>query len=154
MMKGLTTLWKGLLQISQLNITSVCRRIPPSFERREGKGKVILQDISENSITTFEKGQWQGVHAKETVAFTNVFRWQVDWEKERLSLEHLRFGTDRPVFLFYLIPVEDHLLKSLEPHECKEDTYFGSVLFDDHYIHLNWRVVGPKKNETTQMVYS
>ncbi len=146
-------LWKRLKEVSGLEYTSTCRKIPPSYDRRKGAGKVITKENGDEVITFFEKGKWRGVQASSEVAFTNVFRWRFDAQKNRISLEHLRFGLENPVFIFHLTPIGENLLKSLSPHECKEDTYFGSVLFDEHYIHLNWRIVGPKKNEMVSMTY-
>ena len=140
--------------MSSFESVANCRKIPPSYEPRKGKGQVILQDSSPDTVTFFEKGVWRGVQTKDEIAFTNVFRWKLDSENGNLSLEHLRFGIERPVFLFTLTPIEEHLFKSLKPHECKEDAYYGSVLFDAHYIHLNWRIMGPMKNEMVSVVYS
>jgi len=55
--------------------------------------------------------------------------------------------------LFHLNFIGDKSLRSLQPHECKEDTYMGSVLFDKHFVHLDWRIIGPKKNEIIRLVY-
>ncbi|NGX60000.1 MAG: hypothetical protein KR126chlam3_01161 [Chlamydiae bacterium] len=146
--------WKQLSAVNKLEFTSQCRKIPPSFESRKGIGEVKIQDKGEDEITFFEKGKWQGIHSKSEVAFTNVFRWRLNPKTGLISLDHLRLGTNRPVFLFTLSLVDGNLFKTLQPHECKEDTYFGSVLFDKHYIQLNWRIVGPKKNELLSVVYS
>ena len=150
-METIFSFWKRLSEVKSLKIISQCRQIPPTYEKRQGCAQVILEKSSDNTIIFFEKGGWQ---ESVSLAFTNVFRWTLDEELKQIKLEHLRFGAKHPVFLFSLIPVEKNLLKSLQPHECKEDTYFGSVLFDDHFIHLNWKVLGPRKNELTEMVYS
>lgn len=105
-------------------------------------------------MTFFEKGISRGVHTGNEIAFTNIFRWRLEAENHTICLEHLRFGIEKPVFLFQLIPIEEHLFKSLKPHECKEDVYYGSVLYDEHYVHLNWRIIGPRKNEMLTTVYS
>ena len=147
-------LWKQLGAIKKLEFTSQCRKIPPSYEPRKGVGEVKIQEKTEEIITFFEKGRWQGIHSKNERAFTNVFRWCLNPKTELISLEHLRFGKERPVFLFTLTAVDQNLLKSLPSHECKEDTYFGSVLFDHHYVHLNWRILGPNKNELLSVVYT
>jgi hypothetical protein len=147
-------LWHQLNKITKLESTALCRRIPPSYEKREGRGEVILQDKSNESLIFFEKGKWQNVHSKKEIPFTNVFRWHLAPETGLISLEHLRFGIERPVFLFSLTQVDDNFFKSLKPHEYKEDAYFGSILFDEHYIHLNWRILGPKKNVTLSIIYS
>jgi hypothetical protein len=71
-----------------------------------------------------------------------------------ITLEHLRFGIKHPVYLFTLVPQDEKTLESQEPHICKEDSYFGKVRCDNHFIQLNWRVIGPKKNEEIDYLYT
>lgn len=149
-MDTILAFWNRLSQVSSLQIHSQCRQIPPTYDRRQGAASVVIEKPDDNTIVFFEKGKWE---TNAQLAFTNVFRWTLEDHLEHIDLEHLRFGDNHPVFLFSLVPVEKNLLKSLKPHECKEDNYYGSVLFDDHFVHLNWKVLGPKKNELTQMVY-
>lgn len=145
--------WQRLGEISKLEFASQCRKIPPTFEQRKGEGVVSIRDPNSETMTFFEKGKWSSIQNKEQMAFTNILRWRLDPKKEKIYLEHLRMGVDHPIHLLTFTQVEDHLFKSLDPHQCKEDTYFGSVLFDDHYIHLNWRILGPKKNKLMSVVY-
>ncbi len=146
-------LWEQLNKITKLEFTAQCRKIPPTFEQRKGVGKVDVRDPNSETITFFEKGKWSSVQGKELTGFTNVIRWRLDKREEILHLDHLRMGVDQPVPLLSLEQVEKNLFKSLGPHQCKEDTYFGSVLFDEHFIHLHWRIIGPKKNELQSIVY-
>lgn len=146
-------LWDKLGTITKMESLAKCRSIPPSYEPRKGQGEVVAQKKEEGVITFFEKGKWTGVHSKEQVAYTNLFRWSLNPSSGEITLGHLRFGTKHPVILLTLAQVEKHLYKSLHPHECKEDTYTASVLFDDHFVHLHWRVIGPKKNEHLAIVY-
>lgn len=153
MSKQLEKFWKKLTEIRAFEFSSTCRMTPPSYSSRRGRGEVIVQNQEKERIVFFEKGRWKS-SPQEEVSFSNVFRWGIDRKQSLISLEHLRFGVTRPVFIFYLMPVEENLLKSREPHECKEDTYFGSVLYDDHFIHLNWRIIGPTKNELICQYYT
>ena len=139
--------WMQLKKITTLELTTICRKIPPSFEKRVGKAKVIIQSQGDEEITFFEKGTWEGVQSRNKTAFTNVYCWQIDREKGVLSLSSLRLGVERPLLLFTLIPLETHFYKSLGPHECNEDTYAATLQHDDHFIALDWHVTGPKKNE-------
>lgn len=145
-------LFDRLRQIESFEAHCHCRNIPPRFEGRKGSGQVVVSKQSPDSLVFFEKGKWVFVHSKTEIAFTNILRWTVKGDGE-IDLEHLRYGHDNPIFLFSLSQVNQNLFKSLKPFECKEDTYMGSVLFDQHYIHLNWQITGPKKRENLTMIY-
>jgi len=107
----------------------------------------------EEALTFFEKGYWKGVSSKNEIPFSNALRWIIEPKTRVITLEHLRFGKERPVRLFSLSQVGENLFKSIDPYECKEDTYRGCVLFDDHYVQLSWQITGPKKNESLSVVY-
>jgi len=131
---------------------STCRQIPPTFEPRKGVASVTV--FSEgDSVTLFERGTWLSVHSREEITYTNTLRFRFFQKSRKIALEHLRYGKNRPVLLFELEQVGPFTYRSLLPHMCKEDTYTGSVLFDQHYIHLDWQVVGPKKNTSLRAVY-
>lgn len=146
-------LWDIFKSIRQMEFTAKCRRIPPSFETRKGNGQVILEQPTEDTLILFEKGNWKAIQSETSIAFTNVFRWRLEKLQKSIALEHLRFGKNRPVFLFTLVLVEDYLLQSIKPHECKEDTYSGKLLFNTHNIHLQWKITGPQKNEVIETHY-
>lgn len=86
--------------------------------------------------------------------FSNVFPWSLKAESGVITLEHLRFGAQNPVFLFSLIPVDAHTLESLDSHVCNQDSYFGQVRCDKHFVQFNWRIIGPKKNEEIDYLYT
>jgi len=146
-------LWEKLHLVTKFECSAICRRLPPSFEPRKGSGEVKILQQTDETITFFEKGKWQGVHTKKETLFTNVFRFRRD-EKRVITLEHFLLGKDQPQTVFTLTAIEPHLYKSLKPHECEEDTHFGSILFDTHFVQLNWRRVGPQKNELHTVLYS
>lgn len=146
-------LWDTLKSIHQMEFTAKCRQIPPSFETRKGKGKIVLEQPAQDILVFFEKGNWQEIQSEKQVAFTNVFRWRLEEKQRRLSLEHLRFGKNHPIFLFHLVQIGETVFQSIQPHECKEDIYSGKLIFDTHFIHLQWRITGPKKNELIETHY-
>lgn len=118
---------------------------------RYGEGTVAV--IKNGNLLIFnETGTWQGEEGSE-VNFTNVYRWTLDLAGGRVGLEHLRQGASYPVFLFDLIPSSNCTLSALDPHLCKKDTYFGKIDFDSTAICLNWRVIGPRKNEEMNYYY-
>ncbi|MBS0654640.1 MAG: hypothetical protein JSR46_02585, partial [Verrucomicrobia bacterium] len=63
-------------------------------------------------------------------------------------------GIEHPTFLFHLVPTGRNALSSLDAHLCGDDAYFGQIHFDRHSMRLNWRVIGPQKNEEIDYYYS
>lgn len=118
----------------------------------KGKGDVVLSKPEPNRLVFTEKGSWQGKQGGD-VSFSNVFRWTIDRRAGVISLEHLRRGPDHPVFLFHLAPSSKQTLSSVDSHLCEGDTYFGQIHFDRFGLRLNWRVIGPKKNEEINFHY-
>lgn len=119
----------------------------------KGKGDVIVNQPSESLLVFHERGSWQ-IKTNQDINFSNTFRWTLDRSAGVISLEHLRLGPDQPVFLFHLTPTSSHLLASVDSHFCEEDVYLATVPWDHHSIRLNWRVIGPKKNEEMQCSYT
>lgn len=148
-----SSLLEKLQNVRKGELESICRQIPPTFEPRKGISSVTVFS-EEETVTLFERGTWLSVHSREEIAYTNTLRFRFLKDSRRIALEHLRYGKNRPVLLFELDQVGPFAYRSLAPYTCKEDTYTGSVLFDAHYIHLNWQVVGPKKNTSLRAVYT
>lgn len=119
----------------------------------KGQGEVTSTRIGNNLLIFKEKGTWQGKQGID-VNFSNTFRWALDRHAKMVSLEHLRYGFEHPVFLFYLTPSGKHSLSSVTPHICGNDTYFGQIHFDNDKLGLNWKVIGPKKDEELDYDYS
>jgi hypothetical protein len=118
-----------------------------------GKGNVEIKR-AESAILIFnERGSWTSEDHKQ-FEFSNVFRWTFQPEFGSIMLEHLRFGVQNPVFLFSLAPIDAHTLESVDSHVCNGDSYFGQLRFDKHYLQFNWRVIGPKKNEEIDYLYT
>lgn len=119
----------------------------------KGQGEVLINRVDEKTLVFHERGFWQMKQGQD-ISFSNVFRWTLDREAGMISLEHLRHGSDQPVFLFHLAPAGNQLLASVESHLCEEDAYLATVPWDQYGIRLNWRVIGPKKNEEMEYCYS
>jgi hypothetical protein len=117
-----------------------------------GKGQVQAVKKNDNVILFEEQGTWISLEGQE-FAFSNTFRWTLDRFQHLISLEHLRFGEHNPVFLFHLTSVDESTLQSVNSYVCKEDTYLGQVKGGDHFVSLNWRIIGPKKNEEIHYIY-
>lgn len=145
----LLSFWEKLAGVTQLTVHAQTK------EKGDwkGKGAVAIARENPNTLIFNEKGTWRGKEGEE-VSFSNIFRWSLDRTAGVISLEHLRRGAHHPVFLFHLAPSGKHSLSSLDAHLCEGDTYFGQIHFNHHSLRLNWRVIGPKKNEEIDYYYS
>ncbi|KAF3361793.1 Uncharacterized protein PHSC3_001683 [Chlamydiales bacterium STE3] len=119
---------------------------------RKGNGEVIVNKEKRNALVFNEKGVWQSKEGID-ISFSNVFRWTLDRTAGVISLEHLRRGGDNPVFLVHLASSGKHSLTSVDSHRCAEDAYFGKIHFDRSSLRLQWKVIGPKKNEEIDCFY-
>lgn len=149
----LLTFWEKLNNVKQLSFNAMTKSKQELGWDGKGKGEVIITKEGKHILIFNEKGTWQNKQGLE-VNFRNVFRWTLDRQAGIISLEHLRQGPDYPVFLFHLSPSGKQSLSSVDSHLCEGDTYFGQIHFDPYHFHLNWRVIGPKKNEELDYYYS
>lgn len=149
----LLAFWEKLMKVSQLTFLAKSKSKEEKGWNGKGKGEVILTKESANVLIFNEKGTWQDKQGPE-VNFSNVFRWTLDRHAGVISLEHLRRGIDHPVFLFHLAPNSKYSLSSVDSHLCGGDAYFGQIRFDQYSLCLNWRVIGPKKNEEIDYYYT
>lgn len=143
--------WEGLVHTQSLSFTARSQIKQKGGWNGQGSGVVVAQKESESILIFQEKGFWIPDEGKK-IAFTNIYRWTFDLKACRLSLEHLRRGVHHPVFLFDLVPQVDGSLKSIEPHQCKEDVYSGHLFCEPESLKLEWRIIGPKKN--AHLIYS
>jgi hypothetical protein len=140
-----------MLQIFWDQLKSVChvqRKVftfLPQKKELEGEGSVIVSKEENNVLVFEEKGHWLEVCGGK-MAFTNALRWTL--KEDCISLEHLRQGKDRAVFLFDLCCIDENRLESIRPHLCGSDCYSGKVFRRPKKICLEWTVQGPKKQET------
>lgn len=152
-LKVLLNLWDKLSNAKQLKFNAKTKSSEETGWNGKGKGEVIVTKESDSVLVFTEKGTWQGKQGQE-MGFSNIFRWTLDAHAGIVSLEHLRRGYENPVFLFHLAPSSNLSLASVDSHLCGGDTYFGKIFFDRHNLRLNWRVIGPKKNEEIDYYYS
>jgi len=145
--------WEKLMNVKQLAFHAKTKSKDIHGWNGKGKGEVVIMKEGENVLIFHEKGTWLDSQKAE-VGFSNVFRWILDRQAGMISLEHLRRGPEHPVFLFDLAPSGKHSLSSVDSHLCGEDTYFAHIHFDRRTFRLNWRVIGPKKNEEIDYYYS
>ena len=154
-MKNLNTLlefWEKLSSVKKLSFVAHSKSKDNSGWNGRGTGKVSVTKIGTNTLLFNEKGLWKGKDNRD-VSFTNTFQWTLDRISGVISLEHLRHGKENPVFLFRLAPSTMHSLSSIDSHLCDGDSYFGQASFDRYNLKLNWRIIGPKKNEEIEYCY-
>lgn len=149
----LLAFWKQLSQVTQMSFNARSRSKEESGWNGRGRGEVVVSKQGDTILLFHEKGSWKGIDERE-IDFSNVFRWTYDRGAGLISLEHLRRGPDAPVFLFHLAPSGSKSLSSVGSHLCEKDMYFGQIFSDPHALRLNWRVIGPKKNEEIDYYYA
>lgn len=148
----LLAFWEKLKMVKHFTrLASSRSRTDPQWQGK-GRGDVLVAQQSHTVLVFHERGSWE-VPEGSNIDFSNTFRWTIDHTTCMLSLEHLRLGADNPVFLFHLAPSAKNVLSSVESHLCEEDAYMATVPWDNYSIQLNWRVIGPKKNEEMQSCY-
>ncbi|QDT40038.1 hypothetical protein Pan241w_00910 [Gimesia alba] len=147
----LPTLWNRLAAVTSLTFTA------QSFDSGSGwngtgKGTVEIEHSTPESMLFHESGLWTQQAGKE-LHFTNVYRWSAYPDQKRLRLEHLRFGTMHPVYLFELQQITATRWESVEPHVCREDLYSANLSLENALLSLDWTVKGATKNERISYVY-
>jgi hypothetical protein len=115
-----------------------------------GEGVVSVSEPREGVLVFDESGRWHPLRGRAS-RFTNVFRWSL--VGGYLRLEHLRFGQDRPVFLFDLAPGADGIWREISPHECREDCYCATVRVEVDMLIVHWTIYGPRKRESIEYTY-
>lgn len=143
--------WEKLKGVKQLTFHAKTKFKEEKVVDSKGQGEVIISQEG-NTIIFHEKGAWQNKQGSD-VDFSNIFRWTLDRHTGVIALEHLRRGPDQPVFLFHLAPTGPHSLASVDSHLCEGDTYLGQIHFDRYSLRLNWRIIGPKKNDELDYYY-
>jgi hypothetical protein len=144
--------WTRLLSVQGLTFEARSHAAPNTGWNGVGKGVVRVEKVDPRVILFHERGTWTQEKSLQTT-FTNVFRWTADPDARFIRLEHLRFGQDRPVYLFDLVPADVDSLESSEPHICREDLYAARMEFDEQIIQLRWTINGPRKAETISYTY-
>jgi hypothetical protein len=140
--------WDRLRQVRTLSF--IARSAGLTGWNGRGSGMVVVESAGEGVITFAESGFWRPEGGRD-IRFHNVFRWSK--AGEAIRLEHLRFGADRPVYLFDLAPAADGEWRSVSPHLCSEDCYAAAMRIQEDKIVLRWSVIGPQKNEEIEYVY-
>lgn len=109
-----------------------------------GEGTIdVTQD--EDSVRLFESGTFTLAGQPRSVPMRNVYRW--DFFSDRIALLHERRGPEAAVHLFDLIPADDDTLVNAQVHQCAADAYSARLTLTPEGLDLEWRIVGPRKDE-------
>lgn len=146
------SVWEQLVQIKELTFHARTKMKDDAGRNGKGKGEVMVTKEGDSVLIFSERGSWKGLSGAE-MDFTNTFRWTLDRFNKTISLEHLRRGWNHPVFIFHLTAAGAKVMSSVDPHICEEDTYFGQLHYDAQGLRLNWRIIGPRKNEELDYFY-
>lgn len=138
-------LWHHLGSAHTLSFTA--RSPLPNGWNGSGEGKVEVDQPAPSVLIYSETGQWTPTGGKP-LRFSNVYRWTFHPDTSAIRLEHLRFGADRPVYLFDLRADSEQSFISAEPHLCGEDCYAAQVRLEQQAIQMLWSIQGPEKEET------
>ena len=114
-----------------------------------GEGSVEVADAPGGGILFRERGTWRPAGGG-AFGFSNAYRWTPIGEAMRL--EHLRFGPDRPVLLFDLIPAGG-AWREASPHVCGEDHYAATLSIVGVQLIMEWTITGPRKREAICYTY-
>ena len=114
----------------------------------EGRGSVRV-DAQKHGCLFYESGRFYPARGT-IVDMVNCFEWECGDDHIRLS--HRRRG--EAVYLFDLVPEADGIWRSATPHHCGDDIYRGVLTLETEQISLQWRVIGPRKDEHFHYIYS
>lgn len=142
--------WNRLKSVGSLQTHA---KLSTDASAKQGKADVKVVEEGTSVLHFYESGVWQLEGDKE-LQFSNTLRWTLDISSGTIALEHLRRGASKPVFLFHLKPKKKSLLVSVDTHLCGSDTYFGQIQLGAQYLQLSWKIVGPKKNDRIESLYT
>ncbi|PIS00696.1 MAG: hypothetical protein COT84_06225 [Chlamydiae bacterium CG10_big_fil_rev_8_21_14_0_10_35_9] len=147
--KELIRFWKRLIIVKSLSISAKSRK-GKETTTKTGKAEILSTSQTPLIITFEEKGYWYS-DTTQDANFSNIFRWTLDEKNSLITLEHLRYGVNRPVFLFHLTSTQKNKLSSIDAHLCGDDTYLGNITWSPEQIIFHWRIIGPRKND--ELIY-
>lgn len=151
--EALSLLWKRLLRVKHLSFSAQSKAEHPSGWNGIGKAKVEIHRVASHSVIFKEEGNWTS-HEGNQFDFKNALRWTWHGSKPLLILEHLHYGPEHPIVLFELKPMSQTQFEVVQPFFCKKDTYLADLYCDHHFIQLHWRILGPRKNEEINYIYT
>lgn len=137
------------LQVSKVNTESFDSQ---NILTHRFAGNVTVETV-DNSTIIFNELITRDNGTEIIMNSKNIYRWTF-LPSGNIKLEHLRFGTDKPVFLVELSQTEKNIWKSIEPHNCNNDLYYAELDLSSEKPVLYWAVKGPAENYSLKTVYS
>ncbi|OLO05433.1 hypothetical protein BTW07_04615 [Salinicola socius] len=113
-----------------------------------GQGEGTIEVAREGcSIKLFESGIFTLDGQNRGVPMRNVYRWDI--HADRIALSHERRGVADAVSLFDLVidGSDDDTLVNVEAHQCAADAYSARLAVQPEGFDLEWRIIGPRKDE-------
>ena len=160
-MQTLTQLWDLLNRLNRFSFKVNADNESVTGWQGEGQGLIkrrascteidVSQPESGAIVETIERGHYY-VSANRNVPMHNQYLWQ--FEGDHIRLTHLRFGWDKPVFLFDIIENGQGELVTRQSHQCAADNYDASFVLSPDSLVMQWRIQGPKKREVLDYIYS
>jgi len=156
----LTDLWNLLNRLNRFSFKVNTDNESATGWQGEGQGLIKRRGSVTNESTelesgaiveTIERGEYH-VSTTRKVPMHNQYLWQ--FEGDHIRLTHLRFGWDKPVFLFDIIENEQGQLVTRQSHQCAADNYDASFVLQPDSLEMQWRIQGPKKREVLDYIYS
>ena len=143
----INSIWQQLRRTNTL-YSECSSRLETGWNGR-GLGQVDVEEPNGQTLIFNEQGRWDSGKGMR-LPFRNVYRWTLN--DDQISLSHLRFGIDRPVFLIDLAPAQGRLC-AVEPHPCGDDRYDAQLSIQNDVLLLEWTVTGPAKDEHLRHAY-
>lgn len=160
-MQTLTDLWTLLNRLNRFSFKVNTNNDSVTGWQGEGQGLIkrrssvnaLKTDLPEFGaiIETIERGDYY-LSKDRKVPMHNQYLWQ--FEGDHIRLTHLRFGWDKPVFLFDIIDNGQGELVIRQSHQCAADNYDASLVLHPDSLVMQWRIQGPKKHEVLDYIYS
>ncbi|QUM79567.1 hypothetical protein HWV01_04205 [Moritella sp. 5] len=159
-MQTLTQLWTLLNRLNRFSFKVNADNESVTGWQGEGQGLIKRRSSGETEpskpesgaiVETIERGDYY-VSADRKVPMHNQYLWQ--FEGDYIRLTHLRFGWDKPVFLFDIIENGQGELVTRQSHQCAADNYDASFALSPDSLVMQWRIQGPKKREVLDYIYS
>lgn len=129
---------------TQIKTFSITTKDFLSKNNYSGNGNIEISS-KDSSVILKCNGKWRDKH-NNISSFTFSYRFIFENELNEVSIEHMRYGEESPVYLSKLKQNKLGSFVSEEPHICNEDLYSAELFIKENIIHLTWKITGPKKN--------
>ncbi|QLE79598.1 hypothetical protein FLM55_07565 [Francisella sp. Scap27] len=145
-------LFSYLQQIKSFEFISSSKGKSQTGWNGSGNGTVSTK-IKQGCILFKEDGFFKLDISSQQTKISNEYIWK-QISPNKIKLSHARFGYENTVTLFNLIKISETIWQSEEAHVCVDDLYSAKLEITSNAIKLEWDIVGPKKDECIEYIYS